>query len=116
MVFLGELLCVPLANVFVSYDSCLRFMTISGFRIFALSFAFVGFGIFSSGFFTALNDGVTSAIISFVRTMVFECAAVMLLPLIWGINGVWISVIVSEFLSVLLGVMFLITKQRKYQY
>ena len=116
MVFLGELLCVPLANVFVSYDSSLRFMTISGFRIFALSFAFVGFGIFSSGFFTALNDGVTSAIISFVRTMVFECAAVMLLPLILGINGIWLSVIVSEFLAVVLGLVFLLIKQKKYQY
>ncbi len=116
MVFLGELLCVPLANVFVSYDSSLRFMTISGFRIFALSFVFIGFGIFSSGFFTALNDGVTSAIISFVRTMIFECATVMLLPLVWGINGVWISVIVSEFLAVVLGIMFLISKQKKYQY
>lgn len=116
MVILGELFCVPMADIFVSYDSGLRSLTISGFRFFALSFVFIGFGIFSSGFFTALNDGVTSAIISFVRTMIFQCAAVMVLPLVWGINGVWISVIVSEFLSVLLGVMFLITKQRKYQY
>ncbi len=116
MVILGELLCVPLADVFVSYDSELRSLTISGFRVFALSFVFIGFGIFSSGFFTALNDGVTSAIISFVRAMIFECASVMLLPLVWGINGVWISVIVSELLAVLLGVMFLITKKKKYQY
>lgn len=116
MVILGELLCVPMADIFVSYDSGLRSLTISGFRIFAISFIFIGFGIFSSGFFTALNDGVTSAIISFVRTMIFECAAVMLLPLIWEINGVWISVIVSEFLAVVLGIVFLITKQKKYQY
>ena len=116
MVILGELLCVPMADIFVSYDSGLRSLTISGFRIFAISFICIGFGIFSSGFFTALNDGVTSAIISFVRTMIFECAAVMLLPLIWEINGVWISVIVSEFLAVVLGIVFLITKQKKYQY
>ena len=116
MVLLGELLCVPLADVFVSYDGGLRSMTISGFRIFALSFVFVGFGIFSSGFFTALNDGVTSTIISFVRTMVFECAAVMLFPLILGINGIWLSMIVSEFLAVVLAVVFLLAKQKKYGY
>ncbi len=116
MVVLGELLCGPLADVFVGYDRDLRTLTVSGFRIFALSFAFIGFGIFSSGFFTALNDGVTSAIISFIRTMIFECAAVMLLPLILGINGIWLSMIVSEFFSVVLSVFILIMKQKKYRY
>ena len=116
MVASGLLLAVPLSELFVGYDAQLRDLTVNGFRIFALSFAFIGFGIFSSGFFTALNDGVTSAIISFVRTMVFECAAVMLLPLIMGINGIWLSVIVSEFLAVVLGVVFLLIKQKKYQY
>lgn len=72
MVVSAELLAMPLSHIFVGYDAELMDMTVSGFRIFALSFAFMGFGIFASGFFTALNDGVTSAIISFLRTLVFR--------------------------------------------
>ncbi len=116
MVALAELLCVPLSELFVGYDAGLRTLTISGFRIFALSFVFIGFGIFSSGFFTALNDGVTSANISFVRTMVFECAAVLLLPLFWGIDGIWVSVVAAEFMAVVLGIVFLIRKRKRYCY
>ncbi len=116
MVVSAELLAVPLSNIFVGYDAELMDMTVSGFRIFALSFAFMGFGIFASGFFTALNDGVTSAIISFLRTLVFQTAAVILLPVIWGINGVWISIVVAEFMAVVLGAIFLAAKKKKYHY
>lgn len=116
MVVSAELLAVPLSKIFVGYDAELTEMTVSGFCIFALSFAFMGFGIFASGFFTALNDGVTSAIISFLRTLVFQSAAVMLLPLIWEINGVWISIVVAEFMAVVLGAIFLKTKKKKYHY
>lgn len=116
MVVSAELLAVPLSNIFVGYDAELMDMTVSGFRIFGLSFAFMGFGIFASGFFTALNDGVTSAIISFLRTLVFQSAAVMLLPMIWGINGVWISIVVAESMAVVLGTVFLVAKQKKYHY
>lgn len=91
-------------------------MTVSGFRIFALSFAFMGFAIFASGFFTALNDGVTSAIISFLRTLVFQCAAVIILPMLWGIDGVWISIIVAEVMAVVLSAIFLVAKRKKYHY
>lgn len=70
----------------------------------------------ASGFFTALNDGVTSAMISFLRTLVFQSAAVMILPLIWGIHGVWISIVVAEFMAVVLGAGFLVAKQKKYHY
>ena len=100
LVLLGELLAFPLSKIFVGYDASLMQLTISGFRIFALSFLFMGFAIFGSGFFTALNDGVTSAIISFLRTLVFQVAAVWLLPLKWGIDGVWASIIVAEFMAV----------------
>jgi Na+-driven multidrug efflux pump len=100
----------------VGYDAELYEMTASGFRIFALAFGFMGFGIFSSGFFTALNDGLTSALISFLRTMVFQCAAILLLPLIWGIDGIWAGVIVAEFMAVVLGIVFLIAKRKKYHY
>ena len=107
---------MPLAKIFVSYDAELLELTVSGFRVFALSFFFMGFAIYGSGFFTALNDGLTSALISFLRTLVFEIAAVLLLPLIWGIDGIWYSIDVAEFMAVVLTVTFLITKQKKYHY
>lgn len=116
MVLLAELLAVPLAHIFVGYDAGLMELTVSGFRIFALSFAFMGFGIYVSGFFTALNDGKVSAVISFLRTLVFQSAAIMLLPLILEIAGVWISVVVAEFMAVVLGAVFLAAKREKYHY
>lgn len=116
MVVCAEILAVPLAKIFVSYDAELLELTVSGFRVFALSFFFMGFAIYGSGFFTALNDGLTSALISFLRTLVFEIAAVLLLPLIWGIDGIWYSIDVAEFMAVVLTVTFLITKQKKYHY
>lgn len=100
----------------MSYDAALVELTVSGFRIFALSFIFMGYAIFCSGFFTALNDGVTSAIISFLRTLVFQTAAVMLLPKIWGIDGVWISIVVAEFMAVVFSALFLVVKRKKYHY
>ena len=84
MIVLAELLAVPLAKIFVGYDAELMELTVAGFRIFALSFAFMGFAIFASGFFTALNDGVTSAIISFLRTLVFQSAAVFFCRNFWA--------------------------------
>ncbi len=116
MILSAEVLAVPLAKIFVSYDAELMELTVSGFRIFALSFGFMGFAIFSSSFFTALNDGVTSAVISFLRTLVFECIAVLTLPLIWGVDGIWISIDAAEFMAVVLGSFFLITKKKKYHY
>ena len=97
---------------FVGYDAGLMELTISGFKIFALSFLFMGFAIFSSGFFTALNDGLTSAVILFLRTLVFQVAAVLLLPLIWGIRGVWISIVVAEIMAVVISVIFLVIKRK----
>lgn len=116
MVISAELLAAPLSKIFVGYDAELMEMTVWGFRIFALSFAFMGFGIFVSSFFTALNDGVTSALISFLRTLLFQGSAIMILPSIWGINGIWLSVVVAEFVAVVLGAMFLILKRKKYHY
>jgi Na+-driven multidrug efflux pump len=116
MVIAAELLAVPLSNIFVGYDPELYELTVSGFKIFSLSFIFMGFAIFGSGFFTALNDGLTSALISFLRTLVFQIAAVLLLPLIWGINGVWISIVVAEFMAVVFTVIFLVIKRKQYHY
>jgi len=76
----------------------------------------MGFAIFSSGFFTALNDGLTSALISFLRTLVFQIAAVLLLPMIWGIDGVWISIVVAEVMAVVISAVFLVLRQKDYHY
>lgn len=116
MVVSAELLASPLAGIFVGYDAELMQMTVSGFRIFALSFFFMGYAIYSSGFFTALNDGVTSAIISFLRTLVFQTAAVIFLPMLWELDGVWISIVVAEVMAVMFSVIFFVAKRKKYHY
>ena len=116
MVILSELSAQPLAKAFVGYDAELTQMTVSGFRIFSFSFLLMGFSIFGSSFFTALNDGLTSALISFLRTLVFQTAAVMLLPLLFGIDGIWLSLVEAELMSALLVFLFLKIKQKKYGY
>ena len=116
MLVLGWVLAMPMSRLYAGYDPALLEMTVNGFYIFAWSFLFAGFAIFFSGFFTALNDGVTSAIISFLRTLVFQIAAVMLLPLVWGIDGIWWSVVVAEVMAVIAGLIFLAAKRKKYQY
>ena len=116
MVVLGEVLAAPLSRLFVGYDPDLMALTTSGFRIFALSFLFMGYAIFGSGFFTALNDGLTSALISFLRTLVFQIAAVLILPRLLGIDGIWYSILVAEGMAMILTAFFLLLKRRKYGY
>ena len=116
MVTAAQLLAVPLARLFVGYDEALMDLTVSGFRIFALAFPFMGFAIFGSGFFTALSDGITSALISFLRTLVFQVGAVLLLPIIWEIDGIWFSIVVAEVMAVAFTAAFLIGKRKKYHY
>ena len=116
MLAAAQALAVPLGHFFVGYDPELTVLTVSGFRIFAISFLFMGFAVFFSGFFTALSDGLTSALISFLRTLVFQVGAVLILPLLWGINGIWISISAADAMAVLLGAAFLALKQKKYGY
>ena len=116
MVITGELLARPFSLIFVGYDENLLALTLRGFTIFSLSFLFSGLAIYGSGFFTALNNGLVSAIISFLRTLVFQIAAVLLLPLIWGIDGVWLSVVVAELAAAALTVAFLAGMRKKYGY
>ncbi|MBQ3938470.1 MAG: MATE family efflux transporter [Clostridia bacterium] len=116
MVILAQALAAPIGRIFVSYDRELFDLTVSGFRIFALSFLFMGFAIFGSGFFTALSDGLTSALISFLRTLVFETAAVMLLPLVLGINGIWWSIVIAELMASLLCFLFVALKKKRFGY
>lgn len=112
----GELLAGPIAEIFVGYDEGLTGLTISGFRIFSFSFLLAEIPIYGSSFFTALNNGFVSAAISFLRTVVFETAAVLILPLIFGINGVWFSLVAAEFVAALVTVVFYVLKQKKYGY
>ena len=116
MVVSGVAFASPLSRIFVGYDPKLLELTVSGFRIFALSFLFMGYAIFSSGFFTALGDGITSAIISFLRTLVFQVVAVLLLPMILDIDGIWWSIGVAEMMAVVFSGLFLVLKRKKYQY
>ena len=112
----GELLAAPLSRLFVAYDEELLQMTTHAFAIFSFSFLFSGFAINGSSFFTALNDGLTSALISFLRTLVFQVAAVLLFALLWGLDGIWFSIVAAEIMAVLATIFFLLKKQKKYGY
>lgn len=116
MFALAELLAKPLAGIFVSYDAELMAMTVRAFRIYSFSFLFASVAVYGSSFFTALNDGLTSALISFLRTLLFQVAAVLLLPLVLEIDGIWLSVVVAEIASAAMTFLFLAVKQKKYQY
>lgn len=106
----------PLSFLFVGYDEELLELTVHAFSIFSFSFLFSGFAIFGSSFFTALNDGVTSAAISFLRTLLFQIAAVLIFPLLWGVDGIWISVVAAEVMAVIVTAFFLQIKRKKYHY
>lgn len=116
MLVFGELLARPLSEIFVGYDASLLEITVRGFSIFSLSFLFSGIAIFGSSFFTALNNGLVSAIISFLRTLVFQVAAVLLLPLIWGLDGIWISIVVAEVVAMIVTVAFIVGCRKRYGY
>ena len=113
---LAELLAVPLARLFVGYDRALLDMTVHGFRIFSLSMLFSGFNIFSSSFFTALNNGGVSAALSFLRTFLFKLSAVLVLPFFFDLDGIWLSAVVAELLAFALSLFFLLLKRKKYGY
>lgn len=116
MFAVSELLAPVLSQIFVGYDQELLTLTREAFVIYSFSFLFMGFAIFSSGFFTALNDGLTSALISFLRTMVFQIASVIILPLILGVTGIWLSIVVAEVMAVTISAVMLILKRKKYGY
>lgn len=116
MCLAGEGLGRPLAVLFVGYDQGLLDMTAHAFSIFSISFLFSGLAIFGSSFFTALNDGLTSALISFLRTLVFQCAAVVLFSYLWGLDGIWWSIVAAEVMAVAVTLAFLAGKRKKYGY
>ena len=116
MTICAEILAKLLASVFVSYDNNLLEMTTNAIRIFSLSFIISGFNIFASSFFTALNNGLVSAMISFVRTLVFQVIVILVLPILFGLNGIWFAVVVAEILALIVSSVLIIRNKKKYEY
>lgn len=113
---LAEIFALPLTRIFVGYDKELLDLTCQGFQLYSISFLVSGFNIFSSGFFTALNNGFVSAAISFLRTLVFQIAAVYLLPYFIGLNGIWLAIVIAELLALVVTLYFFAIKKEEYQY
>lgn len=111
-VVFARLLC----SIFVGYNPALLDFSAQAMRIFSVGFIFMGLNIFTSSFFTALNNGLISAIVSAFRTLVCQLVMVFTLPLIWGVDGIWISIVAAEALALCLDIVFLITNRKKYHY
>ena len=109
-------LASPIARIFVGYDAELCEMTVNALRLYALSFLVCGFNIFGSAFFTGLNNGTASALISFLRTLVLQVAAVLLLPRVLGIDGIWLAITAAEALTLLVTAALFLAGRRKYHY
>lgn len=105
-----------LSGLFVGYDAELYRLTVRGFHLYAISFLLCGFNIYGSSFFTALNNGVVSAAISFLRTVVFEVAAILILPVFFGVDGIWCAITVAELASILITIGAFSALRRRYQY
>lgn len=105
-----------LAGIFVGYDRELYELTLHAFKIYSIHFVFAGFNIFASGFFTALNNGGVSAAISFLRTLVFQSSSVLILPALFGTDGIWWAVCVAEVAALIISGIFLFVNRRKYKY
>jgi len=113
---LAELMAPILSGVFVSYDARLYALTTRGFRIYSASFLIMGFNIFASSFFTALNDGFVSAVISFMRTLVFQIIAILILPALFGTDGIWSAIVIAELAALMITALFMAGKREKYKY
>lgn len=106
----------PMSMLFVGYDQALTDMTVHAFWLYSFCFLFNGINIFGSAFFTALNNGLISAVISFLRTLVFQVVSVLVLPIFFGINGIWVAVAVAEMLSLTVTLTFFVVYRKKYRY
>lgn len=116
LTILAIALSSPLAKLFVGYDEELYELTRHAFRLFAYSFLLAGFNIFTSSFFTALNNGAVSAAISFMRTLIFQTSSVLILPIFLGVDGIWWAITVAEVFAFILSLIFLFAKRKKYNY
>lgn len=106
----------PLAHIFVGYDAELKALTVKAFKLFAFSFLLAGLNIFASGMFTALNNGAVSAIISFLRTLLFQLLSVILLPIIFDTDGIWYSITVAEIFAFIISLIFVLVYRKRYKY
>ena len=114
---IGSMFVIPyVATIFVGYDAELLVLTTRAFRLYGLSFLIMGFNVYASSFFTALGDGVTSALISFLRTLLFQVAAVLVLPALWGIDGIWLAITAAELAALAVSVYMFVTKDKKFHY
>lgn len=91
-------------------------ITINAIRLYSLSYIISWFNIFTSSFFTALNNGFISALISFLRTLLFQVTMILILPAVWGINGIWLSVVVAELLAIVVSIICIVANRKKYEY
>ena len=116
LTILAIVLSSPLAKLFVGYDEELYELTRHAFSLFAYSFLLAGFNIFTSSFFTALNNGAVSAAISFMRTLIFQTSSVLIRPIFLGVDGIWWAITVAEVFAFILSLIFLFAKREKYHY
>ena len=116
LTILAIVLSSPLAKLFVGYDEELYELTRHAFSLFAYSFLLAGFNIFTSSFFTALNNGAVSAAISFMRTLIFQTSSVLILPIFLGVDGIWWAITVAEVFAFIFSLIFLFAKREKYHY
>ena len=116
MAALAIAVSAPLSKIFVGYDQELCALTVRGFRLYAISYLLCGFNIFGSSFFTALNNGLVSALISFLRTLIFQCASVLILPILLGLDGVWLSIAAAEGAAFVVTLACLALNRRTYRY
>ncbi len=116
MLIFSQLLGGSLAKIFVGYDHELLTLTVHAFRIYAFVYLFAGFAIYSSSFFTALSDGLTSALIAFLRSLVFEISMVLYLPTILDVDGIWLSAVLADMFTVIVAFAFIIGKRKRYHY
>lgn len=113
---LSELLAYPIAKVYVGYDEELMRITTQGFFVYSFAFLFMGMAVFASSFFTALNNGTVSAMVAFLRTLVFETTAIILLPIVFGVDGIWGSIVQAELMAAVVGAGFIYRMRRRYCY
>lgn len=116
LTLISELFTGPLVSIFASYDPDLFAMTCHGFRLYCIAFLFMGINIWGSAFFTALNNGAVSAAISFLRSLVFQIAVIQTLPILLGIDGIWLAISVAELLALVVTTAFFITQRKRYHY
>ncbi len=116
LTILAEMMANLLASIFVSYSIELMTLTSHAIRIYSLSFLVAGFNIFASSFFTALNNGFISGLLSFVRTFVFQVVSIIVMPLLFGLDGIWAAISVAEVGALFVSAFFLKEEKKKYGY